>query len=484
MTNQRNKVPQSDVENGPTFYWHDYETFGLSPSLDRPSQFAGIRTDLDFNVIGEPDMFYCRPPHDYLPSPEATLVTGITPQKALQEGFNEADFSTRIEAAFSQKQTCIIGYNNIRFDDEVTRNIFYRNFYDPYAHTWKDGNSRWDLIDLMRACYALRPEGINWPEDSDGMPSMRLELLTQANGIEHANAHDATSDVYATIAMAKLVKEKQPKLFDFLFNLRNKRNVEKLIDIINMTPLVHVTGMFGAARGFTSWVVPIAWHPTNNNAVIVIDLAQDMTPLLELSAEEIRSRLYTPKAELDGLSPIPLKLVHINKCPVLAPAKTLLPENAARLGIDRKACLDNLQTLKNHPALRDTIAEVFQVDREYPKSSNVDEMIYDGFFSASDKATFDIIRKTKPEQLASLDLAISDERFGELFFRYRARNFPHLLSLPEQQKWLNHCRTSLETKTPAYFARLDDLAIEHSHDERKIHLLQQLYLYGQSLIGG
>jgi len=279
------------------------------------------------------------------------------------------------------------------------------------------------------------------------------------------------------------VKDKQPKLFDFLFNLRNKRKVESLIDIINMTPLVHVSGMFGADRGFTSWVVPLAWHPTNNNAVIVADLAQDITPLLELSADELRERLYTPKKDLGDLIPIPLKLIHINKCPVLAPAKTLLPENAERLGIDRNACLANLKRLKESATLRENVVGVYQVDREYPKSNNVDAMIYDGFFSAGDKANFEILRETAPEQLAGLKLKISDERFNDLFFRYRARNFPHLLSMPEQQKWLNHCRTVLEDSAPAYFARLDALAIENSHDERKMKLLQQLYLYGQKIIG-
>lgn len=153
-------------------------------------------------------------------------------------------------------QTCIVGYNNVRFDDEVTRNIFYRNFYDPYAWSWQHDNSRWDLLDVMRACYALRPEGITWPENDEGLPSFRLEHLTVANGIEHQNAHDAMADVYATIAMAKLVKTRQPRLFDYLYSHRNKRKLATLIDVPQMKPLVHVSGMFGAARGNTSW-----WRP-------------------------------------------------------------------------------------------------------------------------------------------------------------------------------------------------------------------------------
>ncbi len=281
-----------DSVNQPGFLFHDYETFGTSPSLDRPAQFAAIRTDAELNVLGEPEVFYCKPADDYLPQPQAVMITGITPQEALAKGDNEAAFARRIHDLFTVPQTCIVGYNNVRFDDEVTRNIFYRNFYDPYAWSWQHDNSRWDLLDVMRACYALRPEGIAWPENDEGLPSFRLEHLTVANGIEHQNAHDAMADVYATIAMAKLVKTRQPRLFDYLYSHRNKRKLATLIDVPQMKPLVHVSGMFGAARGNTSLVAPLAWHPENRNAVIMVDLAGDMAPLLELDADALRERLY------------------------------------------------------------------------------------------------------------------------------------------------------------------------------------------------
>ena len=268
-----------DSANQPGFLFHDYETFGTSPSLDRPSQFAAIRTDEDLNVVGEPEVFYCRLADDYLPQPQAVMVTGITPQEANAKGDNEAAFARRVHDLFTVPKTCIVGYNNVRFDDEVTRNIFYRNFYDPYAWSWQHDNSRWDLLDVMRACYALRPEGINWPENDEGLPSFRLEHLTVANGIEHSNAHDAMADVYATIAMAKLVKTQQPRLFDYLYAHRNKRKLATLIDVPQIKPLVHVSGMFGAARGNTSLVAPLAWHPDNRNAVIMVDLAGDIASI-------------------------------------------------------------------------------------------------------------------------------------------------------------------------------------------------------------
>ncbi|SPW30976.1 Exodeoxyribonuclease I [Edwardsiella tarda] len=240
----------------PSFLFHDYETFGQHPALDRPAQFAGVRTDADFNIIEEPQVFYCRPADDYLPQPEAVMITGITPQTALAQGICEAEFAERIHQLFSVPGTCVVGYNNIRFDDEVSRNLFYRNFFDPYAYSWQNGNSRWDLLDVLRTCYALRPQGIVWPENEQGLPSFKLEHLSQANGIEHSNAHDAMADVYATIEMAKRAKQAQPRLFDYLFQLRNKNRVAQLIDIAEMTPLVHVSGMFGALRGNTSLVAP------------------------------------------------------------------------------------------------------------------------------------------------------------------------------------------------------------------------------------
>ncbi|WP_129232616.1 exodeoxyribonuclease I, partial [Cronobacter condimenti] len=349
----------SDSAAQPTFLFHDYETFGKSPSLDRPAQFAALRTDENFTPVGEPDVFYCKPADDYLPQPEAVLITGITPQVARARGENEAEFARRIHTQFTVPKTCVVGYNNVRFDDEVTRNIFYRNFYDPYAWSWQNDNSRWDLLDVMRACYALRPEGIVWPENSDGLPSFRLEHLTVANGIEHTNAHDAMADVYATIAMAQLVKTRQPRMFDYLYTYRSKQKLATLIDIVQMKPLVHVSGMFGAWRGNTSWIAPLAWHPDNRNAVIVVDLAGDISPLLELDADALRERLYTPKTALGEASAVPVKLVHLNKCPVLAQANTLRPEDAERLGIDRQHCLNNLKVLRDSPQVREKLVALF-----------------------------------------------------------------------------------------------------------------------------
>ncbi|KHA60646.1 exonuclease I [Vibrio variabilis] len=470
-------------EHQPTFFFFDYETWGTSPAKDRPCQFAGVRTDMDFNIIGEPLVIYCQPPTDYLPAPEAALITGITPQTAVAKGLSEPEFIAKIHEQLATPNTINLGYNSIRFDDEVTRYTCYRNFIDPYAWSWQNGNSRWDLLDVMRACYALRPEGVEWPENDEGFISFKLEHLSKANGIEHENAHDAMADVIATIEMAKKIKAAQPKLFDYFLSMRHKRKLNDLIDIVNMTPLMHVSGMLGRECNYTSWMVPVAWHPTNQNAVIMVDLAKDPQPLFDLDVEQLNERLYTKHSELaDDELPVPVKLVHLNKCPILAPAKTLTAENAANIGINREQCLENLARLRQTPEIREKLIGLYSIDREYAKDNDVDSMLYDGFFSPADKASMDIIRQTDPNNLAALDISFNDDRIAPLLFRYRARNFPATLDESEQQRWANHCRDYFESRIEDYMLNLENLVHEHESDEKKLAILKSVYQYVQKLV--
>ncbi|QDP01399.1 exodeoxyribonuclease I [Thalassotalea sp. PS06] len=470
--------------NQPTILWHDYETWGVSPKFDRPSQFAAIRTDLDLNIIGEPEVFYCQPPQDYLPHPGAALVTGITPQKAQREGLPEAEFARRIQSLFTVPNTTVAGYNSIRFDDEVSRYLFYRNFYDPYAREWQNGNSRWDIIDMVRLCYALRPDGINWPRNENGSVSFRLELLTAANGISHEAAHDAMSDVYATIAMAKLIKEKHSKLYEFIFNLRNKREVQKLLEVFEMTPIVHTSSKISSDQGCTSWFAPVEYHPSNKNAVIAVDLGFDATPILELDSEQLKQRLYTKRSELaDDELPVGIKLIHINKCPVVAPAKTLTEADAERLGIDRENCLKNWRALKQQAAqVREKLSEVFNESYEN-KVEDADVALYSGsFFSDSDKAQMQLIHEMPVEQLATYPFKFQDPRLATLLFRYRARNYLHTLTADEQRQWQQYCQNKLANgenglSYDEYMLAIENLAHEHEQNTQKMSILKALYQY-------
>lgn len=466
----------------PTFLVYDYETFGKHPALDRPAQFAGIRANRQFETLGEPEIFFCRPSDDYLPEPEAVLITGITPQQALRDGVTEAEFARRIHQLFTVPNTCILGYNNVRFDDEVSRNLFYRNFYDPYSWSWQQSNSRWDLLNIARACYALRPDGISWPMNNQGLPSFRLEHLTRANGIKHASVHDAMADVYATLEIAKLMHQAQPKLFDYLYRYRGKHQLKTLVDIETMKPLVHVSGIFGAARGNTAWIAPLAWHPDNQNALIVCDLSGDMQVLEDLDSDTLRTRLYTQHCALGDNAAVPLKLLHLNKCPVLAPASTLRPMDAERLGIHLQCCLDNLIWLRRRPEVRKKVMVLFTENAPFIPSDDVDAQLYDGFFSDKDRVAMNIILTTTPENLPGLEIDFADHRLKSLLFRYRARNFPHTLDQDEQLRWLEHRKTRFtQPRLETYIQQLEILSQVHEGDEQKLRLLRALFEYLQML---
>ncbi|MEW6996911.1 exodeoxyribonuclease I [Colwelliaceae bacterium BS250] len=482
-----NNNSSKNTKNQPTILWHDYETWGVSPKLDKPSQFAAIRTDFDLNVIGEPVEFYCQPPQDYLPNPGACMVTGITPQKAQREGVSEAEFAARIQKLFTVPNTCVAGYNSVRFDDEVSRYLFYRNFYDPYAREWQGGNSRWDIIDMARLCHAVAPEGINWPVNDEGKVSFRLELLTAANGISHESAHDATSDVYATIALAKLIKDKQPKLYSFVFGIRTKQEALKHINVYEMAPFLHTSSKITPDQRNTSWYMPLDVHPSNKNAIISVDLAQDISPLFELTSDEIKERLYTRHDELkaEGKLPIPVKLVHINKCPAVAPAKVLTPERAALINIDREQCLKNWKALKEKaPAIKEKLAPVFTTDYGESKDDAEQALYSGGFFSHADKEKMEMIHTLHPEKLASYPFNFTDPRLDTLLFRFRARNYPHTLDVNEQQKWQQYCQNKLSNggaglSIDEYMIEIENFAHLYENNKEKIQVLKALYEYVQ-----
>jgi len=475
----------------PTFLWHDYETFGANPRYDRPAQFAAIRTDMELNEIGEPLMLYCQPAPDYLPSPESCLITGITPQQCLQQGVPEVAFAQAIEAAFSQPGTVGVGYNTIRFDDEVTRFLFWRNLIDPYAREWQNECGRWDLLDVVRMVYALRPDGIVWPRKEDGSPSFKLEDLARANGLVHDQAHDALSDVRATIALARRIRQVQPKLFDFAFALRKKDRVLHEMGLpavqADARPFLHVSGMIRPERGCIAMMWPLAQHPTNKNEVICWDLAADPSELASLDVEALRLRMFTRAADLpEGVSRLPIKGIHINKSPmVVRNLKTLSPEMAARWGLDVQACLDNAfkaQALPDMSALWKAVYS--RIDGHGPQ--DVDQDLYNGFIGPNDRRHLNQLRALNPQELALSRMGFDDARLPELVFRWRARNWPETLNVQEQQRWLQlRAALLIEGQGGArtaeqMFAQIDELS--ESVDEQGEEILGLLYDYAEGIV--
>lgn len=430
-----------------SFYWHDYETSGADPARDRPVQFAGRRTDAELNPVGEPLVIYCQPAIDVLPHPQACLITGITPQQARERGVAEPEFARQIHEAFSVPGTCGAGYNSIRFDDEVTRNLLYRNFHDPYQREWFGGNSRWDLIDVMRLWHALRPEGLQWPQREDGATSFKLGHLSGANGIVHEHAHDALSDVDATIGLARRLRSAQPRLFEHALKLRDKKFAATLFNLREMAPVLHVSSKIPATRGCIAVVAPLAMHPRNNNQVIVYDLAHDPAELLELDEDELRDRVFTSEADLpEGLTRIPLKGVHLNKSPMLAPLSTLNPAQAERWQIDLARCEEHRALLlRVREALAEKVRAIFATP-EY-EERDAELSLYGGFLPDADKPRLQRVRDAAPEALAQFQGMFSDARYNELLFRYRARNFPQTLREDEHAQWQEFVTRKLDFDT-------------------------------------
>lgn len=465
-----------------SFLFYDLETFGTDPRRTRIAQFAAIRTDADLREIDAPIDILVKPADDLLPSPGATLVTGITPQHALRDGISEAAAFARIFEEMARPETCTLGYNSLRFDDEFVRHGLFRNFHDPYEREWRGGNSRWDLLDVMRLAHALRPAGIVWPQRDDGATSFKLEHLAAANDVRIGDAHEALSDVRALIGMARRFQQAQPRLWEYALKLRDKRFAGSLLDTIAMTPVLHVSQRYPASRRCAAAVLPLARHPRIDSRVIVFDLDSDPDALMALEPDEIADRLYVRAADLpEGEARIPLKEVHLNKCPALIDWAHLREADFERLQIDPDVVASRAATLRAAgPTLAEKVRRVYAhvAERE---TSDVDASLYDGFVADGDKRRIADVRATPPEALGTRDFGFKDARLPELLFRYRARNWPQTLDADGHSLWDDYRRHRLfddsglsELTFETSAAEIAALRVEHSQDGVKQALLDQL----------
>ena len=458
-----------------SFYWYDLETSGVQPKWDRIVQFAGIRTDADLNPIGDEYCSYVALADDVLPNPDASLITGITPQLTHAKGIVETQALLKISQLFSQPNTCVVGYNSLRFDDEFVRYGFYRNLLDPYVREWQGGNSRWDIIDLVRATGGLRRDGIVWPQDEEGLPVYKLEELTRANGIDHGHAHDAMSDVHATLAVAKLIKVKQPKLFDYYFAMRNKKKVRQALEPIGSRICVHVSGMYPRTRYGVAPIMAVSAHPTNSNSIIVVDLAEDVEGLLSMNAEDIASSLFTAGAQQRP----PLKEIRINRCPFIAPLEVLQEENISRLGLDLNIVKERARRLRK-PGVVEKIKRVY-MQAKPPPSTDPDAGLYDAFLQEEDRSRCRYLH----EQLQAgqwRELDFKDQRLAPLAHRMKARSFESLLEANEVSDWSDFVVGKLEGEgdwfnLAKYEQRIEQLMLDQSGpvgSEAKLRVLNAL----------
>ena len=480
-----------------TFFFYDLETSGLDPREDRIMQFAGIRTDLDFNPIGDPVNILVKLADDTLPSPGAINVTHITPQQTQLDGISEPEFCKYVQEEIFTPGTVEIGYNSVRFDDEHMRFCFYRNFYDPYEWQWKDGRSRWDLLDVVRMVRALRPQGIKWPfstatrkkddgtEETFEKPNNRLENLTKENGLKHEHAHDALSDVEALISVTKLIKEKQPKLFDYLFKMRNKKFVACQLD--SKSPLVYTTGRYSSKFWHTSVVFPLCNF--KDGRALVFDIRYNLDELLEaeknFKPEEKTDRFGRKYITKFSWFPIVKELAY-NKCPAIAPIGVLDAESEPgktgweRISLEKSQVEKNLEILKSHPEFAEHMQKLFADKKDsYVKSEDADAQLYDGFIPDGDRVKMKDVRGRNANELADYHPMFEDPRLSDLLLHYKGRNFPNSFDETEQKQWEKYRLARLQKQEKIFVAELEKMK-----DEMDPNLLEDLLLWYQSLASG
>ena len=437
-----------------TFFFYDLETSGLNQRADRIMQFAGQRTTMELEPVGEPVNILVKMTPDALPNPGAIMVTKITPQKTLEEGVSEAEFCRTVMDEIFVPGTVALGYNTVRFDDEFMRAMLWRNFYDPYEWEWKDERSRWDMLDVVRLTRALRPEGINWPVREDGKPTNRLELLTKINGLEHAHAHDALSDVYATIAVARMIRDKQPKMFEYLFQMRNKNDVKKLINLEDKRPFVYASGRYSAEYNNSTVAIPLT--SGRNGNILVYDLRYNLE-------------------DLEEFYPV-VKELCFNKCPAVAPMSVLdVNDGWAKIGLTREQVKENLRILMGHPEFAERMRSEYEKKPEFPPAVEPEAALYDGFLNDHDRIKVAAVRNADARTIADFHPEFDDERLPDLLLHYKGRNYPESLSEDESNKWEEYRRARLEAQAPKF---LEELTKVYGRDE---FVGEELKLYFESL---
>jgi exodeoxyribonuclease-1 len=473
-----------------SFFFYDLETSGISPRDARIMQFAGQRTDMNLQPVGEPVNVLIKLTPDVLPEPDAILITGITPQQTLADGVTEVEFLKQFTDDIATPGTIFVGYNTVRFDDEFMRFLHYRNFYDPYQWQWQDGRSRWDLLDVVRMTRALRPDGLEWPFAPDGKPTVRLEFMTKVNKLAHDNAHDALADVRATIALAQLIRSKQPKLFDYLLSMRDKKTVSDLV--LGGQPFVYTSGKYANEFEKTTVVATLAPHPKKGGA-LVYDLRHDPTEFLSMTPEELAKRWQWTR-DADAPQRLPVKTLQFNRCPAVAPLGVLQEGDAMeRLHVD-------LTTIEKHRSIL-AVAEEFranvlraleildtQQQTEWmAKPQTVDAQLYDGFFDDHDGRLLPVVRAAEPAEFAQLAGDFHDVRLQALLPLYKARNYPKSLTDDERETWDGFCFERLQaggdqSRIAKFARRLQELAQDTKLPSSKQYLLEELQLYAESIL--
>jgi exodeoxyribonuclease-1 len=309
-----------------------------------------------------------------------------------------------------------------------------------------------------------------------------LELITKLNGIDHFKAHDALSDVEALIAVTKLIKDKQPALYNHLFKFKDKNTIKQLVNLDVKQPFVYVSGRYDATYHKATVAFPLT--SGRNGAVVVYDLRHDPTPFIGLSQKELEKIFYTPweERQKEGYVSIPVKELQYNRAPAVAPLGVLARDDGwGRIGLNEEIVKKHRDILLSSPEFAENIRSIIERRPPFVSSKDPEAQLYDAFLPERDVLTVAKVRQADEQQLADLHPEFIDERLDVLLLHYKARNFPRALAEDEVGLWERWRADRLQRQMPAFVDRLQKLAAAES-DENKQFILQELQLWAESII--
>jgi exodeoxyribonuclease I len=454
-----------------TYLFYDIETTGLHNCFDQILQFAAIRTDLQLNEL-ERHSIWVRLRPDVMPAPRAILTHQISLTHLAQVGSCEYEAVKQIHGLVNTPGTISLGYNSLDFDDDFLRFSFYRNLLPPYTHQYANGCGRMDLFPFTVIYFLYHKNALaTWPTKPTGGSSLRLEDLSRANDLAADNAHDAMTDVEATLALARRFYASHLQSWEYICGYFNKTTEQdRLAKLAKYAALrlddnihpqaVLVKGKVGAKNNYQNVVLSLgnSLHYANQSLWLQLDNAALQRTTIESVAD---TAIFVQRKKGAGM-------------PVLLP---VIPRYLQKISDERQQTVQsNIEWLLQHPHILRAIIN-YHRHYKYQKVVNLDldaALYENGFLSDSEQAAcFRFHAATLEQKIAMLELAqFPTAKLRDQALRLLGRNYYAALPQALQQEF-QHYLMSLEghevadmvnarTRAPAVVAAGTDTSMDAS----------------------
>ena len=402
-----------------TYLFYDIETTGLNKCFDQVIQFAAIRTDLALKELERYEC-YIKINQDVLPSPMAFITHRISLSTLEEKGVNELEAMVQIHKLFNIPGTISVGYNTLRFDDEFLRFSFYRNLLPPYTHQYANGCSRMDIYPMTVMYHLYKKERLNWPENN-----LKLENISRKNNFADGAAHNAMTDVIATLNLARCLHQ-DIKVWDYLIGFFDKQiDQERYQQLVGQKnhhlPIgIMIDGKFGPEQNYQCAVTPIGTHHHYKNQQLWLRL--DFAKLNDAKPDDFiqYTHVISKKTGEPGLI-LPMKTRFLQ--PYLIKQQPFIVEMASRL--------------TQNKALFERISSYYQ-NYTYPKVANLDVgagLYENGFLSYQDQNTCKQIHQSAPQEKMAAIRKLSEFYLQELGIRMIGRHFHGFLNQEEKKSY-------------------------------------------------